>query len=800
MARLFNPNKKTYSWLGAMLIVANLIVFNALWNVAEPPYLDLTWDKTHTLSPVTLKTIADIDPLTPVAVDFYYTPNAVGLPQEVKQAGEEVRRILKLYASAGKERLEIREHHPDPLSDGKEDIAVMRQAHQQGIKRFEKYWNQSASVVYCGIIASFADRSYIFDNIDAEMLSQLEYKITAGIAYCSSPKKKLGIISGLDFRPKELKDDAGANPIPEWEILTRLKEVFDVSFIDDPEGEVKDCDVLLLVSPRGLSDRDYQAIDEHVMQGKGAMFFESNFSFQEVVLLFQELRILESRLKDAMEDDQQRRKGKARQDFLQSLKSLDSELYSLFQKIISIETILEERDEEDMSDAQVKQLVDQQRRLLEILNSAMMQNPQLYQTVQGSMQKFEEQARPPRVPERGSKAAALHQELLQKQEESLPPGRMVNGDLFRKWGLNIVARKLVFIPSPDKDKADLSQFDLTVGGLNGNPKCFVQNRLETKNLEALYPSFTSAIQPWGEKEDIYQPLVRVNEQFFFFAPDRFVPERGGKIDDWFAVDSAASFVGNGMRWQMWNQTIRYPGDQISGWADIAVALEGKFDSAFPGEGSPHTVEGKQSRVAVVASVDILDIRPQNEEERRKQKTNHKFVIDTLKLLSLSPEVAALSRREIDRFDVLDRLAKEAATRAENKREELEQRRDHRRKQAELEYERVKEKYPIHVLYEDIMGVMVPVGYHVPQQRTMELARADREYEKEIENLSLDAKKDIERIEYEVATATREQKALIRFLGTFLPPALILLLGLTVFVRQRFYGTKISNKNRPAPGQ
>lgn len=587
MARIFNPNQKMTGSAGAALIVAILLVFNTLLNVSTLPYLDVHPQKIHTLSRVTLDTLQKIDPLEPpIRIDFYYTPDVVGLPREVQEAGKEVLRLLSLYQNAAGSRVEVQYFQPDPLSEDDDDLAVVREAHNKGIRRFENYWNQKTLIVYCGLVFSRGKKSAVFDQISAELLPQLEFKMTSAIAECiQSEQKILGLISGLDFQSKQLGQDEDGKPkiIPEWQILTRLKKEFQVRFLTHPAQEISGCDVLMVIQPRGLKMEDYQAIEQHVLQGKGALFCESPFSFQELILMSRDQQVLNHQLSELLQQEAQNAAEKAEQEFEEALKMFPEakaawkNLQSVQERMQKAETEMEQQQAEMMAQEAMRGFQMQVFTKQEVMES--------FNQFREKMEQANMMARGMARPPYGSKAFTMMETIEKKAGEALPPGREINQRLFQTWGVQLLPQKLLFIPVSKGEEANITQFNFPIGNATDHDRYFAKNRLETQHLESIYVSFCGVFERFGEYSNpVYHSLIRVDKQFSFFVPG----EKTKKLD-WFAVESFEKFLSfnpkkggrQGDRFEEWQKALETRGDQLSGWFDVAVALEGEFTGALP---------------------------------------------------------------------------------------------------------------------------------------------------------------------------------------------------------------------------
>jgi ABC-type uncharacterized transport system involved in gliding motility auxiliary subunit len=248
------------------ILIATLVVsfvflaaLNALSNVGvRGVSLDLTQDKTFTLSEGTFKTLREMQ--EPVTLRFFYsTKLGETVPTYGAYAGR-VRALLERYAalSRGKIRLEIL--NPAPFSED-EDRAVAF-----GVQAVPV--DQSGEQVFFGLVGTnTVDETDKIAFFHPSREPFIEYDLTRLIRNLSTPKKKVvGIITSLplqgQFTPGGMQ--------PPWAIYTEIGGVFETKTISD-EKIPDDVDVLLIAHPAGLDDKVLFAIDQYVLKGGKAI-------------------------------------------------------------------------------------------------------------------------------------------------------------------------------------------------------------------------------------------------------------------------------------------------------------------------------------------------------------------------------------------------------------------------------------------------------------------------------------------------------------------------------------------------
>ncbi|MFB3149795.1 MAG: GldG family protein [Alphaproteobacteria bacterium] len=264
METLRHLDRRTLALGGLVLVTVLFLAVNVFSNMTFRSWqLDLTEEKLFTLSDGTRSVLASID--EPIDVRLYYT-KLLGERSPVHATYfARVRELLERYEdlSGGKVRLELR--NPEPFSDT-EDRAVAFGL--QGIPV-----NAAGDLGYFGLAATNStDDEGVIPYFSPEREAFLEYDLTRLIFSLANPKRKVvGLISSLPI-------DGGAAgpfaPARRWVVMDQIRELFIVrSLAADIKAIPDSVDILMLVHPKGLTEKALYAIDQFVLGGGRALVF-----------------------------------------------------------------------------------------------------------------------------------------------------------------------------------------------------------------------------------------------------------------------------------------------------------------------------------------------------------------------------------------------------------------------------------------------------------------------------------------------------------------------------------------------
>ncbi len=267
------------------LLTIGVLVFVNLFAVRMPLRLDLTHDKTFTLSEATEETMHGLE--SPVTITAYFTKD---LPPPFSDNARFIKDLLEEYRALSGDNLsfsfvdpqaEETEQDKQTKKDVKQDIfgrvrreqtSVEKELEALGIQPVEvrvlEQDQQQTKRAYMGISVRHGENQEALPVV--QDISSLEYDLTTIIRRLTNTKQPVvGVIQGHG----EVNPD---------EQLARIKQAMEQNYKLQPVtlasgGEAKvpdDVDAILVIGPTGTySDDELKAIDTFLMKGKAAGFF-----------------------------------------------------------------------------------------------------------------------------------------------------------------------------------------------------------------------------------------------------------------------------------------------------------------------------------------------------------------------------------------------------------------------------------------------------------------------------------------------------------------------------------------------
>lgn len=257
-------NRREIAWgcvVMAAIILLSVNVISESW--LKRSNFDLTEAKLYTLSDGTRKVLTSID--EPIRVRLYFSESLGTAVPLFQRYFERVRRLLEQYSDISGGKLILEVFDPEPFSDA-EDRAVA--SGLQGVPLS----NEGANV-YFGIYATNStDNEGLIPFLALERERFLEYDLTKIVYSLANPEKNvIGLISALPI-------NGGMNQqrqqIPPWQVMTQIKEVYEVRPLHPNVDKIpEDVNILLLAQPVGLTSNALYAIDQFVLRGGKALVF-----------------------------------------------------------------------------------------------------------------------------------------------------------------------------------------------------------------------------------------------------------------------------------------------------------------------------------------------------------------------------------------------------------------------------------------------------------------------------------------------------------------------------------------------
>jgi ABC-type uncharacterized transport system involved in gliding motility auxiliary subunit len=251
-----------FSSVGVGILFLAVIAFNVIASAVRTR-LDLTSERLYTLSPGTKAILAKLD--TPVELRFYYSKNDNAMPVHFKNYAQRVEDLLAEYRQVSRGKIEIRKLNPLPDSEA-EDSANLDGIEGQTVNL------GLGDKIYLGLSVQMLDSKAAIPSLSPEREKLLEYDVSRAIASVIAPTRPVvGVISALplfgDLNPMMMRMGRAGRSEP-WVLITELKRDFEVKQLQmDVDKIDDDIKVLVVVYPKGISEKTQYAIDQFLLRG-----------------------------------------------------------------------------------------------------------------------------------------------------------------------------------------------------------------------------------------------------------------------------------------------------------------------------------------------------------------------------------------------------------------------------------------------------------------------------------------------------------------------------------------------------
>ena len=253
-------NSRTLSILGLLVCLVLFVAVNLLAGTAlRSVRVDLTENRLYTLTSGT-RNIAAAVPDT-ITLTLYYTPEAtVGLPS-YKAYADRVKETLEEYSRLSGGKIVVEVVNPEPFSEAEDEATAAGVA---GVPAGRER-------LYLGLVGRNTGKTeQVLPFLDPAKEQFLEYDLTRMIYLLSNPAKKtVGVLSSLPLEGSRFDPMTGQQgQDPPWQIITQLKQMFDVKMIaPTAPADIAGLDALAIIHPKALSDEMLHAIDQYVLGG-----------------------------------------------------------------------------------------------------------------------------------------------------------------------------------------------------------------------------------------------------------------------------------------------------------------------------------------------------------------------------------------------------------------------------------------------------------------------------------------------------------------------------------------------------
>ena len=253
-------DKRTENFLysGGGLVAAFVIIVLANLVLGAPrARVDLTQGKLYTLSEGTRSVLGKLE--APVKIRLYFSQGAE-VPLPIKAYGRRVEDMLAEFRQVGRGKVILEKLDPQPDSEAEDSAAL------EGV---EAQVTQSGDRFYLGASISYADQKIALPALALDREPLLEYDLTRAVARAATTAKPVvGVMSALPVFGMPPSQFTGGQPMEPQAFIGELRRDYTVKRVSlDPDRIDDDVKVLLVVHPRGISDKAQYALDQFVLRG-----------------------------------------------------------------------------------------------------------------------------------------------------------------------------------------------------------------------------------------------------------------------------------------------------------------------------------------------------------------------------------------------------------------------------------------------------------------------------------------------------------------------------------------------------
>ena len=245
-----------YSTGGLVAAFVILVLVNLVLG-APRARIDLTQGKLYTLSEGTRSVLGKLE--TPVKLRLYFSQGAE-VPLPIKAYGRRVEDMLAEFRQAGRGKVFLEKLDPEPDSEAEDSAAL------EGV---EAQVSGSGDKFYLGVSVSYADQKIALPALALDREPLLEYDLTRAIARATvTAKPVVGVMSALPVFGMPPSQFTGGQPMEPQVFIGELRRDYTVKRVSlDADRIDDDVKVLVVIHPRGISDKAQYALDQFVLRG-----------------------------------------------------------------------------------------------------------------------------------------------------------------------------------------------------------------------------------------------------------------------------------------------------------------------------------------------------------------------------------------------------------------------------------------------------------------------------------------------------------------------------------------------------
>lgn len=243
-----------------LLVLVLLVAVNLLASLV-PLRIDVTQDRLYTLAEGTKAIVGRLE--EPVTLKFFFSKNAGSVPLVYKTYGKRVEELLIEYQRQNPGKLTLETYDPKPDSDEE------AQADKLGLTGADL---GNGMRFYLGLSAQTKAKQLSLPILDPRREAYLEYDVSELIQrLAQKSQRKLGLIAGLPVMGAPQDQMAmlqGQEPQSPWVVFSELQKSFEIVPLQPEQPVPAEVDLLVVVHPKGLSDKATYEIDQFALTGK----------------------------------------------------------------------------------------------------------------------------------------------------------------------------------------------------------------------------------------------------------------------------------------------------------------------------------------------------------------------------------------------------------------------------------------------------------------------------------------------------------------------------------------------------
>jgi len=262
-------NKKLFTRAGLALTAVVFLAFTMITGVLLRNWrVDLTENGLYTVSDGTKGILHKID--EPINLYFFFSDKSSKDMAGLRAYAQRVRELLQQYESIADGKIKLHVIDPVPFSEDED------KASQYGLQAVPVAANTE---IYFGLVGTNSvDEKETIRFFQPDKEETLEYDVSKLVAKLSQTTPPVvALISGMqvnggfDYMTRQPKEG--------WVAFEQLKQFYNVRDLNNDVAEIaNDVSLLLLVQPKGLSDKTRYAIDQYVLRGGKLIVFVDPFA------------------------------------------------------------------------------------------------------------------------------------------------------------------------------------------------------------------------------------------------------------------------------------------------------------------------------------------------------------------------------------------------------------------------------------------------------------------------------------------------------------------------------------------